>query len=173
VKTLDRLSVLLNRIPNESTDSNTPELIAKSEIESFLSKEVQIDPHDICTWWGSKQQYESMPCLSQVSLALLANKMSSGGLECDIGSMNDVIAPKRSTLRAGLIEVNMFLKLNKNLYYSLDPSEVVKLDSKWESSIPHRPVLDLYDDDDGHIVEAEAESTSAEDDDDELEAPVL
>jgi hypothetical protein len=89
-----------------------------------------------------------MPCLSQVALALFANKMSSGGLECDIGGMNDVIAPKRSSLRAGLIEVNMFLKLNKDLYHSLDPADVVKLDSRWESFIPRRPVMEEYDEDD-------------------------
>jgi hypothetical protein len=91
-----------------------------------------------------KSQRELFPCLSEVALALLANKTSAGGLECDLGGMNDVIAPKRSSLRAGLIEVNMFLKMNKHLLCS-DVSEVVKLDSQWESFIPKRLVMSEYD----------------------------
>jgi hypothetical protein len=33
-----------------------------------------------------------MPCLSHVALVLLADKNSSGRLECDIGGISDIIA---------------------------------------------------------------------------------
>jgi hypothetical protein len=78
----------------------------------------------------------------------LANKPFSGGLECDLGSLSDVLAPKRSSLRAGLVEMNMFLKINKH-FISTNPTEVVVLDKKmnlsWENNIPKRPVMALYD----------------------------
>jgi hypothetical protein len=159
-KTLDRLSVLLNRAPNEQKEANTPETVAKGEIDKFRGMEAQVHPNEFCTWWGSQHQFDVMPALSQVALALFANKVSSGGLECDIGSMNDMIAPKRSTLRAGLIEVNMFLKLNSNLYRCMDPSEVTNLDCKWESMIPTRPVLALYDEDEEEPPEIDENLTS-------------
>ncbi len=46
---------------------------------------------ELCKWWACQT---SMPCLMQVALAILANKPSSGGLECDLGSLSDVLAPK-------------------------------------------------------------------------------
>jgi hypothetical protein len=153
-KTLDRLSLMLNQPVYKTAAVITPETVASDEIKLFLSIEAKVNPQDISSWWGAQPQYSNMPCLSQVALALFANKMSSGGLECDIGGMNDVIAPKRSSLRAGLIEVNMFLKLNKDLYHSLDPADVVKLDSRWESFIPRRPVMEEYDEDDGGETKA-------------------
>ena len=66
-----------------------------------------------------------MPCLSKVALAFFTNKTSSNKLECNYGGMNDVISPKRPSVRAGLIEFNMFLKMNKGLL-SYDVLEVVK-----------------------------------------------
>ena len=41
-----------------------------------------------------------MSCLSEVVLALLANKTLDGGFECDLGGTNDVISPKRYSLWA-------------------------------------------------------------------------
>jgi hypothetical protein len=82
----------------------------------------------------------------QAVLAILANKPSSGGLECDLGSLSDVLAPKRSSLRADLVKINMFLKINKHLIPT-NPAEVAPLDKKmnWENNIPKRPVMALYD----------------------------
>jgi len=100
---------------------------------------------ELCKWWARQT---SMPCLMQAALAILANKPSSGGLECDLGSLSDVLAPKRLSLRAGLVEINMFLKINKHLI-STNPTEVVLLNKKmnlsWENNIPKRPVMALYD----------------------------
>ena len=72
--------------------------------------------------------------------------------------MNDVIAPKRSSLWGGLIEVNMFLKMNKHLLNS-NVSETVKLDSQWESFIIKRPAMPKYDtnDEDNDDIEANEE----------------
>jgi hypothetical protein len=81
-----------------------------------------------------KSQRELLPGLSKVALGLLVNKTSAGGLECELGGMNDVIAPNRSSLRACLIEVNMFVKMNNRLL-TFDVYEVVKLDQQWESFI--------------------------------------
>ncbi|CAK9223990.1 unnamed protein product [Sphagnum troendelagicum] len=106
-----------------------------------------------------------MPCFMQAALAILANKPSSGGLECDLGSLSDVLAPKRSSLCAGLVEINMFLKINKHLIPT-NPTEVVLLDKKmnlsWENNIPKRPVMALYD---GGEEEEKEEEDSHDDND--------
>ncbi len=90
----------------------------------------------LCKWWARQT---SMPCLMQVALAILANKPSSGGLKCDLGGLSDVLVPKRSSLRAGLVEINMFFKINKHLILT-NPAEVAPLDKKmnlnWENNIP-------------------------------------
>jgi hypothetical protein len=84
----------------------------------------------------------------QAALAILANKPSSGGLKCDLGSLSDILAPKRLLLRAGLVEINMFLKINKH-FIPKNSTEVALLDKKmnlsWENNIPKRPVMALYD----------------------------
>ena len=138
----------------------TPESMAKAEIHIFksLDLKIEVEPQQACKWWGMKSQRELLPCLSEVALALLANKTSAGGLECNLGGMNDVIAPKRSSLRARLIEVNMFLKLNKHLLNS-DVSEIVKLDSQWESFISKRHAMPEYDtnDEDNDDIDANEE----------------
>ncbi len=106
-----------------------------------------------------------MPCLMQAALAILANKPFSGGLECDLGSLSDVLAPKQSSLRAGLVEMNMFLKINKH-FIPTNPTEVVVLDKKmnlsWENNIPKRPVMALYD---GGEEEEKEEEDSHDDND--------
>ncbi len=85
---------------------------------------------ELCEWWARQT---SMPCLMQATLAILANKPSSGRLECNLGSLSDVLAPKRSSLRVRLVEINMFLKINKHLIPT-NPTEVVLLDKKMNLS---------------------------------------
>ena len=70
--------------------------------------------------------------------------------------VNDVIAPKRSSLQASLIEVNMFLKMNKHLLCS-NVFEVIKLDLQWESFIPKRPTMSEYDTNDEDKDDTEAD----------------
>ncbi len=94
-------------------------------------------------WWARQT---SMPCLMQAALVILVNKPSSGGLECDLGGLSDVLVPKQLSLRASLVKINMFLKINKH-FIPTNPAEVASLDKKmnWENNIPKWPVMALYD----------------------------
>ncbi len=126
--------------------------------------ELWLESTELCKWWARQT---SMPCLMQAALAILVNKPSSSGLKCDLGSLSDVLAPKRSLLRADLVEINMFLKINKHLIPT-NPAEVAPLDKKmnWENNIPKWPVMALYDG--GEEEEKEEEDT----DDDNDNSPV-
>ena len=123
------------------------------------------DPSRLCSWGALKPQRTCMPCLGEVALAILANKPSSGGLECDLGAMLDVLAPKRSSLHAGLVEVNMFLKINKHLMPT-NPDDVIMLGKEWEEKIPKRPIMRLYDAEEDQEEEEEEDSASSSDGDD-------
>ena len=59
----------------------------------------------------------------KVSQLRLAN--SKLEFECDIGGMNDVIAPKQSSFRPGLVEAAMFLRLNMNMFLN-NPADVAE-----------------------------------------------
>jgi hypothetical protein len=103
---------------------------AESQILKGIGAETNIElwpkSAELCKWWARQT---SMPCFMQATLAILANKPSSGGLECDLGSLSDVLAPKRSSLRVDLVEINMFLKINKHLIPT-NPTKVAPLDKK-------------------------------------------
>jgi hypothetical protein len=97
-----------------------------------------------------------MPYLVEVAAALLASKLGSGGLECDLGNVNDIITSKRPSLGGGFAKVSMMLKLNKHpLPY--DPEILILLDnSDWENHIPKHPIFDEemhIEDDDGSLIE--------------------
>ena len=83
-----------------------------------------------------------MPCLVEAIAALLASKPGSSGLDCDSGSLNDIITPNRSSLGGGFAKASMMLKLNKHLM-PYDPENLIFLDdSNWENHIPKCPIFD-------------------------------
>ncbi|CAK9879644.1 unnamed protein product [Sphagnum jensenii] len=174
IKTLELLSAALEIVADDDKkDVNGSgerfETAAQMEnVEVQILKGIGIETNielwpesaELCKWWARQI---SMPCLMQAALAILANKPSSGGFECDLGSLSDIVAPKRSLLRAGLVEINMFLKINKHLIPT-NPAEVAPLDKKmnWENNIPKRPVMALYDG--GEEEEKEKEDTDDDND---------
>ena len=63
--------------------------------------------------------------------------------------MNDVIAPKRSSLKPRVIEATMFLKLNMSIIFN-NPTNVAK-SPIWNTLIPSHPKLpDDIDDSDAN-----------------------
>ncbi len=104
VKTLELLSAALDIVADDKKDVNgsgecfktTAQMVnAKVQILKGIGDETNIElwpeSAELCKWWARQT---SMPCLMQAALAILANKPSSGGLECDLGSLLDVLAPK-------------------------------------------------------------------------------
>jgi hypothetical protein len=75
------------------------------------------------------------PCLSQVTSALFGMKPGSGGLECDIGSIVNVICRRRHSLGPGMDEACMIIKLNKDRIVR-GPDKVMDLRKTGKASIP-------------------------------------
>lgn len=110
------------------------EISILKEVGNERNRETWPTSENTCSWWAAEQR-NRLPFLGQAALAILANKPSSGGLECDLGTMKDVLAPKRSSMRPGLVEMSMFLKINKKLI-PRNPDEIVRLDKTWADKIP-------------------------------------
>jgi hypothetical protein len=176
VKTSELLSAALNIMADddkkdingsgERFKTTTQMVNAEVQILKGIGAETNIEflpkSTELCKWWAHQT---SMPCLMQAALAIMANKPSLGGLKCDLGSLSDVLAPKQSSMHAGLVEINMFLKINKHLILT-NPNEVAPLDKKmnlnWENNIPKRPVMVIY----GGGEEEEKEEEDIDDDND-------
>ncbi|KAH8948586.1 hypothetical protein BDL97_11G101800 [Sphagnum fallax] len=143
VKTLKLLSTALDIVADDDKKDVNGSGERFETAAQMVNAELWPESAELCNWWARQT---SMPCLMQTALAILANKPSSGGLECDLGSLSNVLAPKRSSLHAGLVEINMFLKINKHLIPT-NPAKVAPLDKKmnWENNIPKRLVMALYD----------------------------
>ncbi|KAH9563992.1 hypothetical protein CY35_04G001500, partial [Sphagnum magellanicum] len=152
VKTLELLSAVLDIVvDDDKKDANgsgecfetaTQMVNAEIQILKGIGDETNIElwseSTELCKWWARQT---SMPCLMQAALAILANKPSSGGLECNLGNLSNHLIPT-------------------------NPTDVVLLDKKmnlsWENNIPKRPIMALYDA--GEEDEKEEEDTHDDND---------
>ena len=83
--------------------------------------------------------------------------------ECDLGGMNDVITPKRLSLRPRPVEATMFLKLNMSLISNNLANVADSL--IWNTLIPSCPELP-YDIDNSNDSKNAEHDNDEEDDDD-------
>jgi hypothetical protein len=153
MKTMDRIGAVLslptmqgyacsaNTTAAATSTRQTAEQMVQMEIDLLKvwpQLECPEQPEDLPDWYITNSK--KIPCLAQAALALFGNNASSGGLECDLGSMSEVLAPKRASLKPGMVEICMFLKINKELM-PVDPRQVVCLGKNWQDDIPKRPPL--------------------------------
>lgn len=92
------------------------------------------------TWWRSKEL--ELPDLAKVAASFRGFFASSGGLECDLGAMQDIIHPKRGSLNTKWVSALMALKLNPKLA-PRDLGEIVKLKSDWEEVLDDPVSVDM------------------------------
>jgi hypothetical protein len=162
---MEAASPIQHRFENRNIEGLvTPESIVDEEIKRYQRLRNITDPdcshEDIDKWWGKKQQRDDFPCLAQVAGALFGMKPGSGGLECDIGGMNDIITRHGGSLRPGLVEASVMVKLNKDLK-NLNPTTVHGYKATWEAFIPQHPIFPIDYMDDNEDDDEVADGTSS------------
>lgn len=103
-KTVDVLSTALDIQASDEKQMHRDEGMSVELAVQMVEAEIQIlkgigasnteawpKTTGLCAWWARQK---TMPCLMQAALAILANKPSSGGLECDLGALSDVLDQK-------------------------------------------------------------------------------
>ena len=64
-------------------------MAAKIHMYFFIASEKFPEPRNLVSWWWNERY--RMLCLAEATATLLASNPGSGGLECDFGSLNDII----------------------------------------------------------------------------------
>jgi hypothetical protein len=67
----------------------------------------------ITNWCTHEHVQKRFPALSRVALCILACLPGSGGLECDIDCVGDIVTQKCSTLCGGFVEAQLTIRLKK------------------------------------------------------------
>jgi hypothetical protein len=121
---------------------NSPADVVDREIEFYkqaiMEQAVRAIDSDSAglSWWDAHK--DRMPCLRQVAKTIYGMLPGSGALELDIGAFKDIISPKRGSLGPGLVEVQMMLRINKDIT-TLDTTKVSKIGKHWTQHMPKRP----------------------------------
>jgi hypothetical protein len=143
---LNTIIIPVTATTREPATTRTAKDIARQEIEYYRNMEDSERPlnmKDTIHWWHKRTIREAKSWLSQVTTSLLACKPSSGGLECDFGLLNDLIALKQASLGWGMVEIELMLKFNRNIMI-MHPNEVKKLpNDAWKEFIPARLMMIL------------------------------
>lgn len=72
-------------------------------------------PRKINKWWTQERVRTAYPGLYRVALGIYGMLPGSGSLECDIGTIGDLVTPKRSAISPGMVEAMSVVRINKNL----------------------------------------------------------
>ena len=123
-----------------------------------------METFELAEWWNKAEQKREYKHLSVVACGLLGTKPRLCGLDCDIGRVSDVVHPKRGSINLGMIEVGLFLKLNRKEMIR-DCTKIECLGKSWENKIPTRPNYpsDYFDESDEKDSENEDPSNEASD----------
>jgi hypothetical protein len=120
------------------------EAVEREKEDYFALDKTTADEENLAAFWNGMEK--QMPALSRVAGGFLGALPGSGGLECDIGGVADLVGPKRASLKPGLVEAQLMIRVNKELV-SLDTTEIVDLGKNWKDHIPSRPdyPVDYFD----------------------------
>jgi hypothetical protein len=132
-----------------TTTRKTPKEKADDEISRYDTMVVGINDNalkalpsfraeSIPLWWADERVRAKFRALSRAALGFHGMLAGSGGLECDIGALGDIVGRKRaSTSLMGMVEAQFLTRINKNLIPK-DTTKIPALSSNWVDKIPKR-----------------------------------
>ena len=116
-------------LASEATDS-----IGLMNLESFC----ELLTHK---WWCDTHASDLFLGFSRVALGFLSIFPGYGGLECDIGSIGDIFASKRSISSLEMIKAMFLIKINK-IFRTIYSTKITKLSkNEWENFISDRDYI--------------------------------
>ena len=134
----------------------------KNDEKNPLRQLASYDYRTMNQWYVEPPILSKWPALARVALGFYGMVPGSGGLECDIGALSDLLSPKRSRLDPGIVEVQAMIRLNKGMQV-VDSTKIHQLGGDWETKIPKRTwIYDVVSED--WLVAGNAEVWEEEDD---------